>query len=76
MKNNTNTTATTVKIEKSLYNDFKVHGIRSGSTLQDFVEKCVKLYVDDEKFRILVNTYQIQVLSSTGSFSPSVETTI
>ncbi len=70
---NTNVTATTVKIEKSLYNDFKVHGIRSGSNLQDFVEKCVRLYVTDEPFRILVNNFQVSTLSdATGSFTTNI----
>ena len=65
-------TATTVKIEKTLYGDFKVLGIRSGLTLQDFVEKCVHLYVDNStfsaSFRAMVDNYVVPVLSSSGSF--------
>ena len=64
--------ATTVKIEKYLYNEFKILGIRSGLSLQDFVEKCVHLYVDDTpltaSFRDIVNNFVIPVLSSTSSF--------
>jgi hypothetical protein len=64
---NINTTATTVKIEKNLYSDFKVHSIRSGSTLQDFVEKCVHLYLSNEPFREIVNNFQIPRLSADAS---------
>lgn len=70
---NTNITATTVKLEKSLYNDFKIQGIRSGSTLQDFVVKCVQLYSQNEPFREIVNGFQIPVLSNpTGSFTTTI----
>lgn len=64
MKNNAQLTATTVKIEKSLYGDFKVLGIRSGLTLQDFVEKCVHLYVNDTSFRGLINVFNMPKLST------------
>lgn len=45
-----NITATTVKLSDSLYDEFKILGIRHKLTLQDFVEKCVSLYVSDEPF--------------------------
>ena len=66
-------TATTVKIEKSLYDNFKILGIQNNLTLQTFVEKCVHLYVGDttssSSFRTLVNTFVVPVLSdTTGSF--------
>lgn len=65
-------TATTVKIEKSLYDSFKILGIQNNLTLQTFVEKCVHLYVGDtvssSSFRSLVNNFVIPTLSSTGSF--------
>ena len=66
---NTNITATTVKLDNSLYNDFKIQGIRSGSTLQDFVTKCIKLYSYHEPFRDIVNTFQIPVLTTTPTGS-------
>jgi hypothetical protein len=62
-------TATTVKIEKSLYDEFKILGIRHGLKLQGFTEKCVHLYVNDISFRDIVNSFHIPLLSSTGSFS-------
>jgi predicted DNA-binding ribbon-helix-helix protein len=66
-------TATTVKIEKSLYDNFKILGIQNNLTLQTFVDKCVHLYVGDtsasSSFRTLVNNFIVPVLSdTTGSF--------
>ena len=65
-------TATTVKIEKNLYDNFKILGIQNNLTLQTFVEKCVTLYVGDtsssSSFRTLVNNFVVPVLSETGSF--------
>ena len=61
--------ATTVKIEKELYDSFKILGIQNNLSLQMFVDKCVHLYVDDNPFRSLVNNFIIPVLSSTGSFN-------
>ena len=64
-------TATTVKIEKDLYDNFKILGIQNNLTLQTFVEKCVHLYVGDtsssSSFRTLVNGYSVPILSTTGS---------
>lgn len=54
-------TATTVKIPPDLYGEFKVLGIRRRITLQDFVERAVYLFVNDEEWRNAFN----------GKFSPS-----
>ena len=65
-------TATTVKIEKGLYDSFKILGIQNNLTLQTFVEKCVHIYVDNtsvsSSFRDIVNNFVVPVLSSSGSF--------
>ena len=65
-------TATTVKIEKSLYDSFKILGIQNNLTLQTFVEKCVHLYVGNtsysSSFRNIVNNFIVPVLSTTSSF--------
>lgn len=63
-----NITATTVKIEKSLYEDFKVLGIRHKLQLQTFFDRCVHLYVNDEPFRTIVDGYIVPILNTTGSF--------
>jgi hypothetical protein len=57
----TNITATTVKLQKNLYGEFKILGIRRRMTLQDFVERAVYLFVKDEEWRNNFN----------GKFSPS-----
>ncbi len=55
--------ATTVKIEKNLYDSFKILGIQNNLTLQTFVEKCVYLYVNDNSFKSAVNNFVFPVLS-------------
>lgn len=54
-----NRTATTVKIDKDLYEKFKILGIRYRLTLQDLVEKCIFRYVTEESFRDENNNYSI-----------------
>ena len=68
-----NITATTVKLSDTLYDEFKVLGIRHHKlTLQDFVEKCVTLYVSDEpfsaSFRDIIDNFRLSILSTTGSY--------
>jgi hypothetical protein len=67
-----NRTATTVKLAEELYYSFKVEAMRNKLSLQEFVEKCVTLYVSNEphtaSFRDLVNEFKLSVLSTTGSF--------
>jgi len=66
-------TATTVKIEKPLYDSFKILGIQNGLTLQTFVEKCVQLYVNNtiesSSFRSVVNNFSLPILSTSGSIN-------
>ena len=56
--------ATTVKIPESLYDDFKVLGIRHKISLQTLVEKCVNLFVQNEEFRSTVSAYRVPILSA------------
>jgi len=64
--------ATTVKIEKEVYDSFKILGIQNNLTLQTFVDKCVHLYVADSFFRSKVHEFIVPILScSTSSFSLS-----
>jgi len=69
MKNNK--IATTVKIEKELYDSFKILGIQNNLTLQTFVDKCIHLYVGNSShsssFRDLVNNFNVPILILTGS---------
>jgi hypothetical protein len=65
-------TATTVKLDNKLYYNFKVQAMLQRLSFQEFVEKCVTLYVSNEphtaSFRDLVNEFRLSILSTTGSF--------
>ncbi len=71
MKNNK--IATTVKIEKDLYDSFKILGIQNNLTLQTFVDKCIHLYVGNSSysssFRDIVNNFSIPLLSNNNTTS-------
>jgi hypothetical protein len=59
--------ATTVKIESSLYDEFKVLGIHCRLTLQGLVERCVYRYVKEENFRKEVNDFTLPAISGSVS---------
>ena len=62
--------ATTVKVESTLYDDFKVLGIRHKLSLQGLVEKTVFRYVREDKFRSEMNNFLLPItiaLASTSS---------
>ncbi len=65
--------ATTVKVESSLYDDFKVLGVRHKLTLQGLVEKTVFRYVREDKFRSEMNNFLLPITTviaaSTGSIA-------
>jgi hypothetical protein len=63
-----NKVATTVKVEPTLYDEFKVLGVRHKLTLQGLVEKTVFRYVKEEVYRIDMNNF-IVPLTSTASLS-------
>ena len=56
---NKNKVATTVKVESTLYDEFKVLGVRHKLTLQGLVEKTVFRYVREEVFRIDMNNFNL-----------------
>ena len=63
-----NKVATTVKVENTLYDEFKVLGVRYKLTLQGLVEKTVYRYVREEIFRNDMNSFNApMVLSSSWS---------
>ncbi len=55
--------ATTVKVEETLYDEFKVLGVRHKLTLQGLVEKAIYLYVNDNSVRELINGFILPVTS-------------
>jgi hypothetical protein len=58
-----NKVATTVKVENTLYDQFKIFGIRHKLTLQGLVEKTIYRYVNEDVFRNEMNEFVIPVTS-------------
>ena len=59
------TKLTTVKIVKDIYSSFKRISFDSNITLQKLVNRSVHKYINEEKFRDEVNTYEeLQVSGS------------
>jgi hypothetical protein len=67
---------TTIKVNKQLYDSFKIDNIKSKFNLQDLVSRSMYLYMNDKEFRdklynfvlpILSNESQKTVLNITGS---------
>jgi|TARA_R100000084_G_scaffold89354_1_gene43351 hypothetical protein len=50
-----NSKLTSVKIIESLYNKFKVKSVGTDMTLQKLTNRCVDLYLKDEKFKKIVD---------------------
>jgi len=42
---------TTTKVEKQLFEDFKINAIKNKFTFTKLVERCMKLYNEDLEFR-------------------------
>ena len=59
-----NKVATTVKVENTLYDEFKVLGVRYKLTLQGLVEKTVYRYVREEIFRNELNSFTLPYISA------------
>jgi hypothetical protein len=73
--NTKNKVATTIKIPDTLYDEFKVLGVRHKLTLQGLIEKTVYRYVKEEGFRNDINNFTIPSFP-TGSFVTSSISTI
>lgn len=56
--------ATTVKVEDTLYDQFKIFGIRHKLTLQGLVEKTIYRYVNEDVFRNEINEFVVPVVTS------------
>lgn len=68
--------ATTVKVEETLYNEFKIFGVRHKLSLQGLVERVIYRYVNEDGFRESINNFIFPVTSDiefpsqlTSSFS-------
>ena len=60
-----NTKLTSVKILESLYEQFKLNTVNTKMTLQKLTNRSVDRYLEDEKFREEIETYDN--LSVSGS---------
>ena len=61
-----NKVATTVKVETTLYDQFKIFGIRHKLTLQGLVEKTIHRYVNEDVFRTEMNEFVIPATSGSA----------
>lgn len=59
--------ATTVKVEGTLYDQFKIFGIRHKLTLQGLVEKTIYRYVNEDKFRDDINSFVLPLSTESSA---------
>ena len=64
--------ATTVKVEPTLYDEFKILGIRYKLTLQGLIEKTVFRYVKEDAFRNGMNSFIVPQISSSYAVTSSL----
>jgi len=64
--------ATTVKVEPTLYDEFKILGIRYKLTLQGLIEKTVFRYVKEDAFRNGMNSFIVPQISSSYAVTASL----
>lgn len=58
-----NKTATTVKVDSALYDEFKILGVRNKMTLQKLIERTVYRYVNEETYRENINCFVLPVIT-------------
>jgi len=54
---------TTIKVNKQLYDSFKIDNIKSKFNLQDLVSRSMYLYMNDSDFRDKLYNFVLPVLS-------------
>ena len=62
---------TTVKLDNELYTQFKEINVRARISFQDFVNKCLEKYVEDDSFRNEISESVVQQLSYNKPFQLS-----
>jgi hypothetical protein len=62
-------TTTTIKLENSLYDEFKTISIKKKFYLKDLVIRCMHLYVNDPEFRDKVYNFNVPKLSSAAQIT-------
>jgi tRNA(Ile2) C34 agmatinyltransferase TiaS len=61
-----NTKLTSVKILESLYEKFKLNTVNTKMTLQKLTNRSVDRYLEDEKFREEIETYDNLIVSGSN----------
>jgi tRNA(Ile2) C34 agmatinyltransferase TiaS len=61
-----NTKLTSVKILESLYEQFKLNTVNTKMTLQKLTNRSVDRYLEDEKFREEIETYDNLIVSGSN----------
>ena len=62
----TETRLTSVKIVEDLYKKFKHQSLDENLNLQKLVNRCILMYLEDEKFREIVNEYDDLTISGSS----------
>ena len=57
---------TSVKVLESLYKRFKIHTVNSNMTLQKLTNRSVDRFLQDEKFREEIETYDNLIVSGSN----------
>lgn len=58
---NTTTQLTSVKVDKDLFDEFKVECVRRKFSLNKLVNRAMDLYLKDESFRKQVTNYNLKI---------------
>ena len=61
-----NTKLTSVKIIKNLYDSFKLKTVNTDMTLQKLTNRCVDLYLNNDKFREIVEENENLTISGSS----------
>lgn len=60
MKMNKDMTLTSVKIEKDLFQKFRIECVRNKFSFQKLAERCIHQYLNDEEFRRMITNKNIE----------------
>jgi hypothetical protein len=60
MSKTDNQILTSVKVDKDLFEEFKIQCIKNKFSLQKLTDRAIDLYMKDETFRKLIHNHQIK----------------
>jgi hypothetical protein len=67
--NSTNSSITTVRVDKNLYDSFKITNVKTKFYLQDLVNRSMYLYLNDPDFKKRICEFQIPKLSKSAQLT-------